>query len=61
MFIQIGPIGEGLPALGTSVRLLSCVNSLMHLELGFLSEGFPAVAAIVRLLPSVDSVVCNQL
>lgn len=37
---EVGAVTEGFPAFCTLVRLLSCVDSLVHSEVGTLTEGF---------------------
>lgn len=58
--VQVAPVVETLPTLGTNVRFLSVVNVLMLLETGLSDEALPTLGADVRSLPGVTEQVLPQ-
>ena len=42
---KVGAVTEGFSTFLTLIRLLSCVDSLMHSEVGTLTEGFSTLSA----------------
>lgn len=42
---KVGAVTEGFPTVLTLIRLLSCVDSLVHSEVGTLTEGFSTLSA----------------
>ena len=58
---EVGLVEEGFPAVFTSIRLLSCVSSLMESQKPLAAEGFLTLFTLIGPLPGMNSLVLNEM
>lgn len=60
MLKEGGALAEGFPTLGTFIRFLSSVDSMVKDEVGTPAEGLSTLVALVRFVSSVHTLMLDE-